>query len=97
MQENNQDSTDIKDYVTPAVPHGEKVIQPSASFIQEMEGEPANSPASTKTPVTPPLSANVIQATQPVQPLPIKQASATAPPASSVYPDTTGGTGVVAG
>lgn len=84
MQNNDPQSTDIKDYVTPAKPHGEKVIQPSAALIEEMKQEQAAAAAAP----TPPVAPTAAQA-------PPSTAAAPLPstPPSSVYPDVTKGIG----
>lgn len=90
MQDDDQQSSDIKDYVTPAKPHGEKVIQPSASLIEELKQEQATAKAAPTTPApqgvaqTPPSS---------VTAAPTPETPPRPPSPSSVYPDVTKGIG----
>lgn len=94
MQENDQQSTDIQDYVTQAKVPGEKVIQPSAALIEEMKAaQAASSPEPAQLPTNPVGSQNPVQMSQPLNASPAAQTPVESTSPSSVYPEVTKGIG----
>lgn len=86
MQDEPQ-NTNIKDDVSPAIPHGEKVIQPSASLIEEMRVSQATPPTPAQTPAT----ESPLQATQSSNDTP--QPPTVQTPRGAIYPEVTRGIG----
>lgn len=92
----DQQNDNIQNDVAPAKPQGERVIQPSASFVEEIRAAQAT-PPNPVPPLTKPLDTqNPMQTSQPAA-TPLIQRSPVNPlPPSSIYPEVTKGIGSVA-